>query len=103
MRTIIPGRDPIQVVRDDEYIIDFNGFGRSRRLDVVLGARQMEMDILLTGGYPSGSYPAMRRLVQIEESTWQLVINLMEFKQNGTARKALEFVERLRVYERNGE
>jgi hypothetical protein len=99
---IIPENESVQLVRDDEYSKDFNGFRRSGRRDVALMAKEMEIDILLSAGFPVGSYQAMLRLLDIENADWELVINMMELQHPGTARKALEFVERLRIYERDG-
>lgn len=98
----VPEHEPVQLVRDEEYTKDFFGFFNSGRADITGTAQEMEMDILLGAGYPAGSYAAMSRLLKIERADWELVISMMELKEIGTARKALEFIERLRVYERNG-
>jgi hypothetical protein len=103
MRTeIVQDTEPVQLVRDDGYFSDFNGFCRTGLHETASLIREMEIDILLSAGFPVGSYVAMRGLIEIEAVAWERVLSLMEIKEAGTARKALEFVERLRIYERSG-
>src|SRR3989304_1362689 len=89
------------VVRDDNYIKEFNGFVAAQNLTVVSVAQQMEFDLLAFGGFPSGSHQAVLGLSEIPAQEWEQILTFMESQQKGSARLSLQLIEQQRIYERN--
>jgi hypothetical protein len=90
------------LVRDDNYMKEFNGFLRADHYKIVSIALEMERALLGCHGYPTGSSPANLDLIQFGQDDWEQPLQDIEAVQSGAARVSLEFFDRQRIYRKDG-
>jgi len=102
MRIAILEGEPVAIVRDEGYVKEFEGFAAAKNHHVVATAQEMELALLLSGGYPDGSYQAGPYLNQLPPAYWEEGLAAQEIKGPGNAKRAIELLEFQRVYEKKG-
>src|SRR5437016_5138505 len=89
-----------QVVCDDRYYHELCVYLRDRDWAAIQAAQEMEADLLLARGYPEGSYAAPGALPDVDAREWEDALWAIEEDQRGAARKALQWIDEQRIYEK---
>jgi hypothetical protein len=92
----------VEIKKSEAYVSDWFGFYIAGRHDVVQIAHEMETELCESGGYPKGSYWAMRDLKAIKPHEWEKALEALEMEHPGQSFAAAKNIDKQLVYSKNG-